>query len=86
MVEQPGLVIVPGYVDVWRLWQAGKQNVVALMGWQLSEQQLKLLSEHFLASKTAVKVRWSAEYTDPLPDLVHQLASRFFVHFELFHR
>ncbi len=81
--EQPGLVIVPGYVDAWRLWQAGKRNVVALMGWQLSEQQLKLLSEHFPSSKMAVKVRWSAEYTDPLPDLVHQLASRFFVHFEI---
>ncbi len=41
--RQDGLVVVEGFFDCFRLHQAGVQNVVALMGCQLSKEQEQLL-------------------------------------------
>lgn len=38
-----GLVLVEGFFDVMKVWQAGFKNVVALMGTVLSNEQEKLL-------------------------------------------
>jgi DNA primase len=42
-VEGDGLIVVEGFFDAMRLWQAGFPNVVALMGSALSEAQEELL-------------------------------------------
>ena len=41
--EGKGLVLVEGFFDVMKLWQAGFKNVVALMGTVMSDEQEKLL-------------------------------------------
>lgn len=41
------VVIVEGFFDAAKLWQAGNRNVVALMGSSLSETQAGLLEKHF---------------------------------------
>ena len=41
--QERGLIVVEGFFDTFRVWQAGFPNVVALMGSRLSEQQRELL-------------------------------------------
>jgi DNA primase len=43
--KDAGLIVVEGFFDVMRLWQAGFPNVVALMGSTLSEAQEALIVE-----------------------------------------
>lgn len=43
LIEKHGLIIVESFFGVFWLWQHGYSNVVALMGRELSDQQLKLL-------------------------------------------
>jgi DNA primase len=38
-----GLIVVEGFFSVFDLWQQGRQNVVAAMGWALSLEQKQLL-------------------------------------------
>ena len=45
--KEKGLVVVEGYFDVMKLWQAGFKNVVALMGCSLSDEQ-----EEFILKET----------------------------------
>ncbi len=40
-------IIVEGFFDAAKVWQAGNRNVVALMGSSLSEMQAGLLEKHF---------------------------------------
>jgi DNA primase len=42
-VKDAGLLVVEGFFDAMRVWQAGYPNVVALMGSALSEAQEELL-------------------------------------------
>ena len=42
-VGESGLILVEGFFSVFRLWQAGLPNAVALMGSSLSGEQKKLL-------------------------------------------
>jgi DNA primase len=41
------VIVVEGFFDAAKVWQAGHRNVVALMGSSLSEAQTVLLCEHF---------------------------------------
>ena len=41
------VIIVEGFFDAAKVWQAGNRNVVALMGSSLSESQAGLLEKHF---------------------------------------
>lgn len=41
------VIIVEGFFDAAKVWQAGNRNVVALMGSSLSETQAGLLEKHF---------------------------------------
>ena len=41
--KENGLVVVEGFFDVFRVWQAGFRHVVAIMGSALSEKQRDLL-------------------------------------------
>jgi DNA primase len=41
--KEAGLIVVEGFFDAMRVWQAGFPNVVALMGSSLSEEQEGLL-------------------------------------------
>lgn len=43
--QEQGLMLVEGFFDVFKLWQAGFKNVVALMGTVLSDEQAELLME-----------------------------------------
>ena len=43
--EKRELIVVEGFFTVFRIWQLGIQNVVALMGSYLAEQQKQLLVE-----------------------------------------
>ena len=45
MAEEQGLIMVEGFFDVFKLWQAGFKNVVALMGTALSDEQEELVIE-----------------------------------------
>ncbi len=45
LAEEHGLVLVEGFFDTMKLWQAGFRNVVALMGTSLSDEQAELLME-----------------------------------------
>ena len=40
-------IVVEGFFDAAKVWQAGHRNVVALMGSSLSETQAALLERHF---------------------------------------
>ena len=42
--KETGLVVVEGFFDAFRVWQAGYQQVVAIMGSALSERQRDLLA------------------------------------------
>lgn len=42
--RETGLVVVEGFFDVFRVWQAGFHQVVAIMGSSLSERQRDLLA------------------------------------------
>ena len=42
--KENGLVVVEGFFDVFRVWQAGFHQVVAIMGSALSERQRDLLA------------------------------------------
>jgi DNA primase len=37
------LIIVEGFASVWWLWQHGRPNTAALMGWSCSEEQARLI-------------------------------------------
>lgn len=41
--KEKELILVEGFFDVFNLWQAGVENVVALMGTTLTEEQVKLI-------------------------------------------
>jgi 5S rRNA maturation endonuclease (ribonuclease M5) len=41
------VVVVEGFFDAAKVWQAGHRNVVALMGSSLSDRQAGLLHQHF---------------------------------------
>ena len=41
------MIIVEGFFDAAKVWQAGYRNVVALMGSSLSDVQAGLLPQHF---------------------------------------
>ncbi len=43
--KQNGLVVVEGFFDVFRVWQAGFHQVVAIMGSALSDRQRDLLAD-----------------------------------------
>lgn len=44
-VRDERLISVEGFFDVFKLWQAGYKNVVALMGTSMSDEQEKLIVE-----------------------------------------
>jgi DNA primase len=39
------LIVVEGFASVWWLWQHGRPNTAALMGWSCSEEQARLIVE-----------------------------------------
>ena len=41
------MIVVEGFFDAAKVWQAGHRNVVALMGSSLSDVQAGLLQKHF---------------------------------------
>jgi len=41
--KEKGLILVEGFFDTFRLWQAGYKNVVALMGTLMSDEQEELI-------------------------------------------
>ena len=41
------MIVVEGFFDAAKVWQAGHRNVVALMGSSLSDTQAGLLQKHF---------------------------------------
>lgn len=41
--QQKEMIIVEGYKDVWRCWEAGVKNVVALMGNLASDTQIQMI-------------------------------------------
>ncbi len=43
--KEQGLILVEGFFDTMKLWQAGFKNVVALMGTSISDEQEQLLLE-----------------------------------------
>ena len=43
--ESQGLILVEGFFDVMKVWQAGFKNVMALMGTVLSDEQAEFLIE-----------------------------------------
>jgi len=43
LAREKGLVLVEGFFDAMKVWQAGFKNVVALMGTVISDEQEKLL-------------------------------------------
>lgn len=43
LVRNFGIIVVEGFIDALRLIQHGFENVVALMGWAMSEHQEKLI-------------------------------------------
>lgn len=43
MAKERGLILVEGFFDCFKVWQAGFENVVALMGSSMSEEQEKLI-------------------------------------------
>src|SRR5207244_1599104 len=43
LAEAQGLIVVEGFFDCMKVWQAGRENVVALMGSALSEDQERLI-------------------------------------------
>jgi len=43
LAKEKGLIVVEGFFDCMRVWQAGFQNVVALMGSSLSDEQERLI-------------------------------------------
>ncbi|MBA7494284.1 DNA primase [subsurface metagenome] len=45
LAGEKGLVLVEGFFDAMKVWQAGFKNVVALMGTVLSDEQTQLLFE-----------------------------------------
>jgi len=45
MGEDKGLILVEDFFDVFKLWQAGCKNVVALMGTSMSDEQERLIVE-----------------------------------------
>ena len=44
--ENKKMVIVEGYKDVWKCWEAGVKNVVALMGNIATEDQIRLIKKY----------------------------------------
>lgn len=46
LLREYGLILVEGFTDALRLIQHGFPNVVALMGWSLTEQQEKMILSH----------------------------------------
>ena len=45
LAKEQGLILVEGFFDLFKIWQSGFKNVVALMGTSLSNEQAKLLVE-----------------------------------------
>ncbi|MFC1712831.1 CHC2 zinc finger domain-containing protein [Candidatus Poribacteria bacterium] len=45
LAGEKGLILVEGFFDTMKLWQAGCKNAVALMGTSLSDEQAQLLIE-----------------------------------------
>ena len=45
LAQEQGLIVVEGFFDCLKLWQAGAQNTVALMGSSMSEEQEGLIVE-----------------------------------------
>jgi len=45
VAREQGLIVVEGFFDCMKVWQAGFQNVVALMGSSLSDEQERLIVE-----------------------------------------
>lgn len=41
--RQDVVILVEGFFDCLKVWQSGNQNVIALMGYSISEEQVKLL-------------------------------------------
>lgn len=44
--EKKQMIIVEGYKDIWRCWEAEVKNVVALMGNLATEEQVKLIKKY----------------------------------------
>ena len=44
--KEKKMIIVEGYKDVWRCWEAGVKNVVAIMGNIVTEDQIRLIMKY----------------------------------------
>ena len=46
VAERNSIVVVEGFADVWRAWQHGKRNVVAICGKDATDEQVRLILSH----------------------------------------
>ena len=72
-----GLVVVPDFFDVFRIFDAGYDNAVALMNLEMSSEQEALLKRVVGAGQKLTLFMPGASST---ADLLYRLASVFFVH------
>ena len=52
VMKSKSIILVEGFADVWRCWQYGKRNVVAICGKDVTEQQKRLVFKY--ASTVAI--------------------------------
>jgi len=77
------LIIVEGFFDCFRVWQAGYKNVVALMGSSLSKEQEELLVNH--AKMVALMLDRDDAGQKATQEILSRLARRIFVRVIEFH-
>lgn len=70
-------ILVEGFFSVFRLWQHGIKNVVALMGREISEKQEKLLYDEFL--RITLLLDNDAPGREATASLLRRLSRRFYV-------
>jgi DNA primase len=74
---QDKLIIVEGFFDCFRIWQAGFKNVIALMGSALSKEQADLLASH--ARSVALMLDQDDAGEQATKEILSRLARRVFV-------
>lgn len=77
------IVVVEGFFDCFRVWQAGYKNVVALMGSSLSKEQEELLVNH--AKMVALMLDQDEAGRRATQEILSRLAKRVFVRVIEFH-
>lgn len=77
LAREKGLILVEGFLDCFRIWQAGFKNVVALMGSFMSPEQEELIVESVGLNGRVILI---FDGDEPGRDCADQVASRLFNH------